>query len=539
MTETIDEFNIVVDEVSLNNSWRKTTSGIAKGRDSTGTMKNAAVEFVIEGNDEEDLAEKIRLTEREFNKENPRAYGYRTADGTDGVNRIFDYHTGDGESVGVYSNVSELNEAHTRFSRYMMLEITCDLTVKTPDVVPQPGGQTADIDGLVEPMEIVEVYETGNWQTKSITGKFTFDTGDNSVGPFTINSVAKQASGDYEGRAKFTLGSAPTGLSVGDYAIVIGTTFYNGKFAVLDISGSDVVLAVDYTQDESPGGASLTGGTVTTAKEQYEAAYDTIKGLIDVSASESKDITLVHKVEQELSDGTFEFALTSQEQEFIPGGKGDGDTQLVRAIQMKVGKAQVKEWEVDTSELSFAGASTTPPKAVEASGVVRLNKEAITDTLEEHWENDIKAAVISQIEDHINVAAGQFEESMTDVVFNGTQPSIAFVIQGYEDFDGVIRVERIETVQTPHDAYIYPKGNGLHGRQTPDVEDIPVLTRQLTRVGKTEIDFSSWSAPTEAGYTFHLHDENETTRGPLDLEGIGQDLYIQTKTEIYFKLKLS
>lgn len=537
--ETIDEYNVVCEGVSLKNDWRKTTTGIMKGRNSTGTMKNAAIEFIIEGDDEEDLAEKIRITEREFNKENARVYGFRTVDGTDGVNRIFDYHLGDGESVGVYCNVSEMNEAHTRFSRYMMLEVYCDLTVKLPSGVSAPGAPEADIDGLLEPMEIVEVYETGNWQTKSISGKFTYSVEDDSLGPWTIDAIAEKSGGDHDGKAEIQLAATPSGLAVDDAVFINNTTFYNGRHRVVDITGDNVTIDTEHTQDETLGSpASITGGEVETAKEKYDAAYSTLKALIDVSASESKDITLVHKVEQQLNDGTFEFTLTSQEQEFIPGGKGDGDTQLVRTVQMKVNKAQVKEWE-QSSDLSFARPSTTPPKIIEAAGLVMLNKEAITDSLEEHWENDVKSDVIARIETHLNLAAGEFDEATVQVTFNGTNPAIAFIITGYEDFDTVLSVELVKTTQTPHEAMVYSKGSGLHGLQTPDVEDVPVITRQLTRVGKTEVDLSQLTAPTESGYTFHLHDEVETVRGPLDIEGLGTDLYLQTRTEVYLKLKLS
>ena len=529
--DSVDEYNVIANGVPLINSWRKTLTPIVKSRDSTATMKSAAVEFLIMGDDEEDLATKLRQTEQEFNLRDARCYGYRTADGTAGVNRTFDFHTGDGETQALYSNVSMMpQEDQTELSYYMYLEITCDLVLDPPGTGGINPGILDAVPGLQEALEIVSVYEVGNNLTVSTGGTFKQIIDAESIGPFTVVSVAD----DGQGRAEITLSGAPAGAVVGDYVTIVNTQNYNGRSTILEISGSDIVINKNYVVNETSGDVNI--GAVQTASDLFDASFGAIKTLMGVGTN---NLTLVNKTINDNGDGTLSFVLVAQEQEFVPGGIGDGDTQLVRSIAMKVLPQEVDGWEEDvTSPLNTFGASATPPTVAVIDGMAILNRSAITLSLDAHWTATVRTAVITQACINFGTVIGSVQISSESVKFDGGTPAIAFQITVIKDFNAAVQFEYTRSWSIKHDSFIYSRGALLHGIQAKSGEPIKVITRTFSRIGVGEVDLSTVAAPVDAGYTFHLEAEDETNQGPVKFQGI-TGCYIQTRTETFFRLKLS
>ena len=529
MPATIDEYNVLVNGVPLINSWRKTTTQIVTSRDARGVVKNAGIEFVIQGTDETDLATKKRVTEREFNQLNPVAYGYRTADGSGGVNRLFDYSLGDGESLRITSSVSDVpQDALTEYSRYMYLEVLCEMSGETPPGgIPTPGEDQEDIPGMKEPLIITTVYESGDTKTIGTEGVFYTDYEPTSVGPLTITDVDDNG----VGKARITLSGNYT-LPNGSYVVITGTTYYNGRWKVTAGSGTAVIdIDSAYLGTESSG--TLSGGEITTALQQYEAAKETIYGLLGVGAN---NITIVHKFERENGDGTFEFTMNAQEQAFVPGGEQDDDSQLVRSILLRVLPKKVQEWE--KQDLSSIGGTSTVPSTVVVEGSVVLNRRNLTAELIDHWTAELQAEVLTRIAAAVGADITTLDVQSIDLAADISTPAIGFTISLWGNYNNVMAIEYTRGVKIPHDAFIYAKGV-LHGIQFKKSEDIHVITRTFMRLGDGIADLSALGPPVETGYYFHLHEEDDSQRGPLAFDNdIGDNIYRQIRNETWFRLKL-
>jgi hypothetical protein len=529
MTDRLNEYDVEVNGVTLNNDWRKSMSGIARGRSTDNTKKMLGLEFVLEADDDADLAEKIAITEREFNVENPTVKAYRLSKGTGDDEVIDEFSPTDGESLGIYSIVTELpQEDSTEFSRYMYLEVSADLVQKSPTGIPRPGSPEV-MPGLVEAIEIVEIESPGNIKTVSAGGIFQTITDETTIGPDSIVGVTENTTMAGTDYIDVEVADA-SAYSVDDYVQIQGTVRYNGKFLIKNTTATKITVDTPFKANEGAAG-TIASGNLQLAKDLFDDAYADIKTLMGVGTD---NMVIAGKTTQNLAGGEYEFQIVAQEQNDMPAALfSDGDTDLVRSIGMKVVSAELKEWETN-GDLSAFGSSSTPPGAVIVDGIVTLRKESVTLALDEHWENDIKSAVLTKIDAHLN---DTMDLQKIELTYDGSSPAIGFQIQGMIDFNDAFVLEYTTSEDIDHEAYIYSRGT-LHGIQYKAAEDIKVISRTLMRVGVGEKDLSTLSAPTETGYVFHLHKEKNTNRGPLVM-GEKSNVYIQSRTETYLRLKTS
>jgi hypothetical protein len=524
---SIDEYNVVVGGVSLNSAWRKTTTQIVIVRDSTGTSKMAAIEFVVEADNEADLAARWRATEQEFNTKNVAAHGYRI----NAANKIFDWGTDDGETISISSNVSmKADEAQTTLAYYGYLEIVADMNLEQGGggggVVPPIGG---DIDGLLGPIVIAEIRDGGGNITRSAGGSFSALIEGAAIGPVAIVSIVSD-----DGAAKINFGEVVSGIASAPYAQVTGTINYNGQWQITEV-GLDggtgftyIVISAVFVASETAGSVLI--GEATSAEDLFDEARASILGILGAGED---NLTVVHQHTQNAEDGTFEFTITVQEQDFVPGGIGDGDTNLVKEVRMVTGLPELTGmWEAD-SDLEDIGASSAAPSTVNIIGEVVLNRPAITGSLQSHWDA-IKADIIARAEAGID--GEDLTLKSTDVSFNHATPSISFSLSFINGFTDAIMLERTTSFSLEREVFPYQVGDGLHGLQFPNEEPVKVIQIEITRVGVGEVDLQR-SDPTETGYYFHHHLEKGSSRGPLG-DGALANVFVQSRIDTYFRFKL-
>lgn len=524
---TIDDYNIVVGGVSLNNSWRKTTTGITIVRDSQGFNKVAGIEFVIEADTEAQLADRLEQTAREFNKRDAPCYGYRTTD----ADRIFDWSTGDGESQEITCAVTMLpQEEETKFSYYLYMEISASLVIKSPPGGGGPNRPVEVIDGLVgNVMEIVETHETGETTTIVASGLFATLLQPTTKGPFTVTTITLDAT---TGFIKCTLTGAPAGVVAGDYATLVGTALYNGQWTVVDVGADYLVLDYTFIANDTSGG-TINCGVISQAKDLFETAKP---GILSILGAGANGLTVVHRTGQDVGDGTYEFTISLQEQDFVPGGIGDGDTQLVRSAQMRIVTQGSQNFETDAA-LSAYGSGAYG--ILIAEGTVVLNRESaqFVDDLEGLWDSTIRADVLARI--IARAGATSITVTVEDISIDVTTPQISFTIACVDqNFTNAMVLERVTTKSITDEPWIFSKGNGLHGIQFEAAPPIAVITRVFTRVGVGNVDLSAIAAPVEAGFSFHLQNATDEERGPIKA-GELSNVYMQKRIETWLRYKTS
>lgn len=524
---SLDEFDIIVGGVNLVNTWRKTTTGIVVVRDSLGVAKVAGVEFVIEADTEAQLSDRLDATMREFNKRNVEMKGFRSTE----ADVIFHWYSGDGETQDIQCVVTMLPQMETKNSYYMYLEITANLVLNVP-----PGGGTLrptdEIEGLVgQNVQVVEVHEAGETTTISASGAFQTILADEDLGPFTITQIIDDTAGGTS-YIRVQLATTPTGVIVGDYATLTGTTTYNGQHEVVDVDGNDLVLNYPYIIDDTSGG-TCNVGEIKLARALLDAAKPAIMTLMGVG---SNNLTLTHRTINDLGDGVAEFNFVAQEQDFVPGGIGDGDTQLVRAIQMRIAEQSHQGLELNSAVNSF-GAADYGVMVAEGQVVLNRDSASFVDDLETLWTSTIRADILTRIV--ARTGASSITVTFEDISIDITTPAINFTITAVDsNFNNALVLEYNRSQSVVDEPWIYSKGNGLHGIQFEAAPPIATLVRVVVRVGVAQVDLSTLAAPTEAGYSFHLHSYTDDERGPIRA-GELTNVYMQKRTETWLRYKTS
>lgn len=535
MTLAIDEYNIVVDGVSLNQTWRKTTTKYIPARGSGGTMKTLGIEFVIEGDTEQELRDRWELTQEQFNKVDPTVYCYRS----DSSIRENEWGPTDGETISSVCTVSIMPQMpSTRLSKYCYLEIVFQLNGNTPPsrVPGSPQAGAEGMEGLISGIEIVNTADVGEMDTLVASGVFRPLSDEATVGPVGIDSVYEE---DTTGNTVivFSTPIVPPSMTPQNgkrpqfYADVTGTVRYNGHHAIKRVTDSVVVIDFPFSELENAGSVSI--GAVKTASELFEASKEEIYKLMGIGKN---NVILINKMLKENPDATCDFEVTAQEQDFVPGGIGDGHTQLARTCVMRVvDDGPPDEWETDP-ELAFLGAGPgTVPKYNTIEGRVIFNKDAMTGTLEQAW-----GEVSSDIFARARIIAGKtLQIRKTQLSFDPGTPAIGFTFTCVENFHDAVLVEKNLEIQTVTEPYIYARGLTLHGVQIAASVPVKIYTQTITRVGRGLADLSAYPAPSEAGYTFVEKMEGENLRGPIQVADLGGDFYAQKFTRTFARLKLS
>lgn len=535
MTLSIDEYNVVVGGVSLNTSWRKTTTKYIPARNSGASMKTIGIEFVIEGDTEEELRDRWQQTQDEFNKVDPEVYCYRS----NSAIRENEWGPSDGETVSSVSSVSVMPQMpSTRLSKYCYLEIVFQLNSNAPPsgVPGSPQAALEEADGLVTGIEIVNVADVGEMDTLVCTGSFRPLSDAATVGPVGISSIYEENS---TGLAviEFTAPITPPSMTLSNgkkaqlYADITGTTRYNGHHSVKRVTDSIVVIDMDFSELENAGSVSI--GAVKTAEGLFDEAKEEIYQLMGIGEN---NVILINKMGKNNADGTYDFELTAQEQDFVPGGIGDGHTQLARTCVMRVvDDGPPDEWETDP-ELAFLGAGPgTVPKYDTIEGRVVFNKDAVTGTLDEAW-----GAVSSDIFARARIMAGKtLEIRKTQLSYDLSTPAIGFTFTCVENFHDSVLVEKTLETSTATEPYIYARGLTLHGVQVSAAVPVKIYTQTITRVGRGLVDMTAYPAPTESGYVFVQKLESDSQKGPSQIADLGGDFYSQKLTRSYARLKLA
>lgn len=524
MVNSIQEFNIVVDGVSLSNDWRITTSRYIQARNSQGTQKMVGIEFVIEADTEQELKERWDITQREFNKTYINAYGYRS----DANQKEFVIGMDDGETVSCTCNVSELGQGeHTRFSKECYLEISCDLTLSPTGGKSIPVSDMPTIEGLQEEVVLVRFMEADNSEKIVCQGTFKSIMDQESIGPITIDDIVLDSPSGFP-KIEFATPITPPTLPA--YVTITGTAGYNGKFAIHSAGANEIIFKGIYTTDESTGTANV--GLVRTGEALYDDNYQTILDLMGVGVD---NVTLIHKHEEDIGDGRFTFTLTAEEQDFVPAGLGDGHTNLVASVALGISSPEEEDgWEQDPDLIPFGGQSAPKPCVID--GHVVINRDASSGDLTQDWaacQSDIIARAESQL------AGATLSIKGLSLDFDKRSNTIVFKMLCYEDFNDVLMLEKNETIDVDFSPYVYEKGTALHGVQYPNAIPVKVLTRKIARLGKGSVDLSTYPAPTESGYSFVLKSSSDgPNRGPLSAQFMGNDYYLQTRVEVWLRLKL-
>lgn len=522
--KSLDEYNIVVDGVSLVNEWRKTTSRIVEGRSDFSTSKTASIEFIIEGDDEEDLADHWNITKSEFNRQYAEIYGYRETSSI----KDFVYSMNDGETIKTHSNVSIMpQQVSTRFSLCCVLEILAEMSDNvTGGGIPAIGTEQPAVEGMLTQLEIVRLWETGQTETASTVAAFQTVAAPESDGPYSITTITEDSGTGY---ALLTLGSSVSDPPDDGYVTITGTVRYNGKHRIHAFGGSTVILRRDFIEAEAGGVANF--GEIKTSAELAEAGEDTILELLGVG--EEGTMSLVHRVLRDNGDGTHELELVAQEQDFLPDG-GGGPGQLVAALTMRVVPVEEDGWQ-NPPDLSSFGAGVAPINHV-VEGQVVFRRSVSSGDLKADWDT-----VEDDIIGRAQAATGNpdWTPVVTRLSFDLATPAVAFTFEAIENYNDVLMMEQITSREEPNEDFIYARGDGFHGIQNNNSEPIHVITRKIVRLGVGREENFKLPALTEDGYYMHLH---HTSYGPdkdnISHRELGDDFSLQTVTETWFRLLL-
>jgi hypothetical protein len=527
--DTIDEYNMVVDGIGLNNSWRKSTSRIVEMRPPAAAAKTAAIEFIIEADTEDELAERWAITKNEFNKAGVSAYGYRETD----TAKLFDYSPReDGETRMAYSSVSMIaQEEQTALSIYAILEISATVTDSPSG---SSGGAMAGAKdaprGSLDGIEFVTVHEAGERVTLTAAGSFGGQLGEESLGPLSIISVTENSTTGFC-VFHFTETVSPPSDDEKMYCTISGTTKYNGQYAVKNVEENSVEVVLAFAGAETTGTISI--GDVETAEELLTLGEDEI---FDAMGIGQNNVTLVGRMVKTNGDGTVDFMFSAQEQDFVPGGIGDGRNQLVKSVTMSVVEdAPLETWEQDADLEQFGGGTAPTPITIEGS--VAINVNASSGSLRADWLG-IQSAIVGRA---VAIAgSGDLQILKIEARYGTGTPSIGFTITALAEFGGAISLEKVEQSETNYEAFVYTKGPNLHGVQFPQVEPVVVYTRSITRAGVGEVDLSLYPPMVQAGYYMHLRKVVDgPNRGPVASADLGNNVYLQMRTETWLRLKLA
>lgn len=519
---TIDEYNVVLDGVSLVNDWRKTLSTHVEIRDPGAGQKLITIDFLIEADTEAELAERWEITRREFNRQATEAFGYKT----NPADRLFEYKLGDGETLRIDAAVSDVpQDIETAYSKPCALEIaatiTGDPTGSTGSVlVPQD-----EIEGLATSLAVVTTSEAGETPIKVIDGVFTSIARDTTIGPLTIASIA-----DSSGRALVTTTTNISGAPDTAYAAITGTLAYNGRHRVISQpSANSVILDVPFAGAEAAGTMDI--GSVALAGELLEDAFETIMERLGVG---EENYTLIERHVNEVGDGTVEFMFAAQQQDFVPAGLGDGHTQLVKSVLLRV--AEMDDDELYLSDPAYAALGAgSPPRTHAIEGFVTINRLASSGNLHQDW-----AACEDDILDRAEFVVGQpLTPRSVKLTYDTATPGIGFTIFVYENLNSAIMLDVSIEKSEDEDPFVFNRGDGLHGIQFDDRVPIRVYTRRCMRVGTDEADWDLLPPLTETGFFFH---RVSFTDGPDPLPQEGPNrmgtIYTNQRVETWIRLKL-
>jgi hypothetical protein len=518
MTLAKDEYNIVVGGVSLSNPWRKTTTGIVISRDDSSTVKSAAIEFCIEAENEAQLAERWKITESELNNKWIDAYGYRTNSDA----KIFDWSPGDGEVITLTSIVSMLpQEPQTGFSIFAYLAIAVEMTGPRGggSIIP---GEEGRFGALF--IEFNEIYESSRLITRSASGAFAFKVGDADTGPFTITGIV-----DSGGLTRINVSETITFIGDG-FASINGTLRYNGKHGVTSVGSNFVVINKAFEGGESAGTLFL--GNVEMAEDVYLSNRRAILDELGVG-NEDENMTLVSEHKVTIGDGTMEFILVAQQQDFVPGGLGDGDTQAVKKISMHVNIAKPEEWALREGETA-----AEIPDLITIEGAAVLDRRVVGSDPSQLW-GDIETEVLQKAADMEKISAPTV--IARQLRFDPVGCQLVFNLACMGNWSGVMEYKIIFSHTTHRQTFVFPVGNDTDGIQfdrsnkTKTVQ----ITQNLVSVDRDE-DFEDetkeYHKPEEDGFEF-LHLDASWSITPVHVNDVGE-VFVHWRQDVYLRVKL-
>jgi hypothetical protein len=524
-----DTYNVLVNGVSLNNSWRSTLSEMVESIDMQGRAKVIAVDFIIEAPDAETLALRWNQTKREFSTEFSHAVGYVE----DPANPIFDYRVGDGVTMDIQTGVSDNPElVETRNTKVCTLEIWVAMDPETVQ-----GGSITDTPLPARPEELIgnvekaTTIEAGGALIKSVQGGVAPLVGPATEGPFTITGIT-----DDNGEVLVTIAEVFDPAEPPDYPYVqiAGTANYNGNHRVKNMpTTSSFRLATGFVTGETSG--TLFVGEVERADDLYEEIKPYLIALLELTEKEA----ILTDSKQHMGDGTIEFVLATREMDqalgFDPQEDDIGEYK-VQAFTPVISKLPWEggDWST-SSDLAALSLPSERPEMIGYHGEITINRKALDNqTLKTLWETSMRQDAL----DYFDARSDGYDEIVVEkVVYDYDASAIIFDFVFLASYTGLMEISYNKAWEITHDAWIYPKGDGTHGIQVDSTEPIALFARSLT-VLHHEGSKPTMTLPplTETGYAFHLKDENEETRGPgkeQEMEG----MEITTRSEVWLRYK--
>lgn len=515
---------ITLDDKNLDNgSWRTAIGPLIVSSDIAGDTRTITQEFLIEGDDEDEITSRWSSTYADFTKLNPRIVARIDSESTDPAE---DWIPGDSGNREMVSTVTVL-EDQSQTNR----KLHCLFTgVAITEVPRSTAGSTFTATGLLSEINIAKIYMESTRYVITASGRFGSTFTDDVHGPYNISSVSNNG-----GKARFTLSGSPSlpTFTQGMRISVTGTNGYDGEHIVTSIDdGSDrIETKTTFGSPESPT-ATLTIGVATSAQANYDNARDSILTTLlgtdtDGDPNATTKFALINEeVDYESERQDFlNFTLTAAEEAMISGVQDSGGREVQRGLSYTILVDYPDLWDSNFVD---------PPLGIIVAGRVSIREAALTEQSAKQWWDQIEATILAQVKN--DLGGSNVQHRNTRLTIDYQTLDVVFEIHAVGNFRGVISYTQTTTFQSEKAFSIWEDTDGYDHLQMSPAPPRKMATINVSYVAQEGVGPSDPPPPTESGFTYILIGKGEAIEDNLISEG-GQSFWRRSLEYRYIRLR--